>query len=69
MAECAARAERVASTPDVLYDYVPGPGGILATSLGSERYWEYKFAAIANRKAIARRVGGGVMLFFAASAA
>lgn len=68
VAECAARAERVASTPEALYDYVPGPGGILATSLGSERYWEYKFAAIANRKAIARRVGGGVMQFFAASA-
>ena len=68
VAECAARAERVASMPDVLYDYVPGPGGILATSLGSERYWDYKFAALANRKAIARRVGGGVMLFFAASA-
>ena len=68
VAECAARAERVASMPDVLYDYVPGPGGILATSLGSERYWDYKFAALENRKAIARRVGGGVMLFFAASA-
>ena len=68
VAECAARAERVASMPDVLYDYVPGPSGILATSLGTGRYWDYKFAAIANRKAIARRVGGGVMQFFAASA-
>ena len=68
VAECAARAERVASMPDVLYDYVPGTGGILATSLGSERYWDYKFAALANRKAIARRVGGGIMLHFAASA-
>ncbi len=68
VAECAARAERVASVPDILYDYVPGPGGILATTLGSERYWDYKFAALANRKAIAARVGGGVMTYFAASA-
>ena len=68
LAECAARAGRVASVPDVLYDYVPGPGGILATSIGSERYWEYKFAALANRKGIAERVGGGIMSYFAASA-
>ena len=68
VAECAALAGRVASTGEVLYDYVPGPCGITATSLGTERYWDYKFAALENRKTIARRVGGGVMLFFAASA-
>ena len=68
IAECACRAERTASIPDVLYDYVPGPSGILATSLGTERYWRYKFAALENRKAIAARVGGGVMRHFAASA-
>ena len=69
IAECAALADRVASIPDVLYDYVPGEGGILATSLGTDRYFDYKFAALENRKAIAARVGGGVMGFFAASAA
>ena len=68
VAECAARAERVASVPDALYEYVPGPAGILATELGSERYWDYKFAALANRKAIASRVGGDAMRFFAGSA-
>ena len=68
MAECAARAERVVSIPDVLYEYVPGEAGILATETRSERYWDYKFAALANRKAIAERVGGDVMRFFAASA-
>ena len=68
VAECAARADRVVSVPDVLYEYVPGEGGILATELGSERYWDYKFAALANRKAIAARVGGDAMRFFAASA-
>ena len=67
VAECVARAEKVASIPDVLYDYVPGEGGILATTLGTGRYFDYKFAALANRKAIAARVGGGVMWFFAAS--
>ncbi|MBR2838176.1 MAG: glycosyltransferase [Kiritimatiellae bacterium] len=69
IAECAALADRVASIPDVLYDYVPGEGSILATSLGTDRYFDYKFAALENRKAIAARVGGGVMGFFAASAA
>lgn len=68
IAECACRAERVASIPDVLYEYVPGPGGILATELGSERYFTYKFHALANRKAIAGRVGGDVMRHFEASA-
>ena len=68
VAECAARAEKVASIPDVLYEYVPGQSGILATELGSERYWEYKFSALANRKAIASRVGDDVMRYFAGSA-
>ena len=39
IAECAARAEKVASIPDVLYDYVPGENGILATTLGTDRYF------------------------------
>ena len=68
IAECAARAGKVASIPDVLYDYSPGPHGILATTLGTDRYFEYKFAALENRKAIAGRVGGGAMRYFAASA-
>ena len=68
IAECACRADRVASIPDVLYEYAPGPQGILATALGSDRYYEYKFAALENRKAIAKRVGGDVMRHFEASA-
>lgn len=68
LAECAARAERVASTAETLYEYVPGPEGILATSLGTDRYFDYKFAALENRKAIAARVGGETLTHFAASA-
>lgn len=68
IAECAARAERVASTSEVFYDYVPGPKGLLKTSPGTDRYWNYKFAALENRKAIAARVGGDVLDHFAASA-
>ena len=69
IAECACRADRVASIPDVLYEYAPGPQGILATALGTDRYYEYKFAALENRKAIAKRAGGDVMRHFEASAA
>lgn len=69
VAECAGRAERVASVPDVLYDYEPGAQGILATSLGTDRYFAYKFDALKNRQAIASRIGGGVMRYFEASAA
>ena len=69
IAECAGFAERVASIPDVLYDYVPGEQGILATSLGTDRYYAYKFDALRNRQAIAMRIGGGVMRYFEASAA
>lgn len=68
VAECAARAEKVSSIADALYEYVPGPNGILATSLGTDRYWDYKFAALANRKGIAARVGEGAMRHFEASA-
>ena len=68
IAECVARAEKVASIPDVLYDYVPSPTGICATMIGSERYYDYKFFALRNRQAIAARVGGDVLQYFRASA-
>ena len=67
IAECAARAERVTSIPDVLYDYVPNPQGLLRTSLGTDKYWSYKFAALRNRKAIAARTGLDVLERFGAS--
>ena len=67
IAECAARAERVASIPDVLYEYVPNPQGLMMSSLGTDRYWNYKFAALRNRKAIAARVGEDVLVRFGAS--
>ena len=69
IAECAARAERVVSIPDVLYNYMPNPQGLLRTSLGTDRYWNYKFAALENRKAIAARVGLDVLEHFGASMA
>ena len=67
IAECAARAERVASIPEVLYEYVPNPNGLMKTSLGTDRYWNYKFAALRNRKAIAVRIGEDVLGRFGAS--
>ena len=69
IAECAARAERVSSIPDELYEYAPGPNGILATSLGTDRYWAYKFVALRNRKSIAARTGLDVLEHFGASIA
>ena len=68
LAECAARAERIASIPDVLYAYEPGADGLLAHAHDGDRYWNYKFAALENRKAIAGRVGEEVLVHFAASA-
>lgn len=68
IAECACRAEKTASIDEVLYEYVPGPEGILATDLGSDRYFAYKFAALENRKAIASRTGADAMRHFEASA-
>jgi len=68
IAECACHASRVVSTSEVFYDYAPGTNGILATSpRGSKKYREYKFAALANRKAIAARVGGEVLEQFRGS--
>ena len=68
IAECACFAERVASADDRLYEYAPGPGGILANYRRSGLYWDYKFAALENRLGIARRAGGDVMRHFSASA-
>ena len=68
VAECACMAERVASIPDMLYDYTPGNGGQLSSSRDPDLYSQYKFAALENRKAIAARAGGDVMRHFAASA-
>lgn len=68
IAECVARAEKVASIPDILYDYVPSPTGICATMIGSERYYDYKFVARRNRQEIAARVGEDVLRYFRASA-
>ena len=67
LAECAARAERVASIPEVLYEYVPNSSGLMLSSLGTDRYWSYKFAALRNRKAIAARTGLDVLERFGAS--
>ena len=67
MAECAAHAERVASTPEVLYEYVPGANGILATSIGTRRNWDYKFAALEARMAIDGRAGGTIRRYCEAS--
>ena len=69
IAECACFADRVASIPDVLYEYVPGQSGILATALGTSRYFAYKFAALANRKTIAGRAGFDVVQNFGGSMA
>ena len=68
IAECAARAGRIASIPDVLYEYVPGPDGLLAHAHEGNRYWDYKFAALENRRRMAARVGGDVLRHFEASA-
>lgn len=70
LAECAGYATRVVSTREALYDYAPGAGGILSSSpRGSEAYRAYKFAALANRKAIAARIGQEVLEQFRGSAA
>ena len=68
IAECACFADKTASINDILYEYVPGPNGILATDLHTSRYFDYKFAALENRKSIAMRAGGEIMRYFQASA-
>ena len=67
IAECSCFADKVASIADVLYEYVPGPSGLLSTELRTPRYYDYKFAALANRKAIAARAGFDVVRYFGAS--
>ena len=67
LSECAAFADKVASIPDCLYDYVPGPNGIQATTIGTRRHWDYKFAALEARLAIDSRAGGGIRRYCEAS--
>jgi len=68
IAECACYAEKVASTDEALYDYVPGPTGLIANSHGTDCYWNYKFAALESRKRIAERAGGDALEHFRGSA-
>jgi len=67
LSECAAFADKVASIPDCLYNYVPGPNGIQATTIGTRRHWDYKFAALEARLAIDRRAGGDIGRYCQAS--
>ena len=67
IAECAARAEKVVTKNEWLYEYTPNPAGLMCSTLGTECYWQYKFAALENRLAIARRVGDWALEYFAAS--
>ena len=67
LAECACYASKVASIPDVLYEYVPGRSGNLSATHDDGRYFAYKFTALANRKAMAERAGFDVLRYFGAS--
>ena len=67
LSSCAAFAERAATIPDELYEYIPLPGGNLASGSGSRRHWEYKFLALESRKRLNAMSGGEVWPYCAAS--
>ena len=67
LAECIAFAEKTASTREVLYDYVPGECGNMATGTDSRRHWDYKFIALEARKRIDGATGGAVWKYCEAS--
>lgn len=68
IAECACFAGRVSSTKEIVYEYEPADEGLMRRSMKSRVYLDYKFSALANRKAIAARSGGDVIRYFEASA-
>ena len=67
LAECMAFAEKTVSTREVLYDYVPGVCGNMATGTNSRRHWDYKFIALEVRKRIDAATGGAVWKYCEAS--
>ena len=64
---CAAFAERAATIPDELYEYIPSPGGNLASGSGSSRHWNYKFLVLESRKRLDVLTDGEVWPYCAAS--
>jgi hypothetical protein len=64
---CTAFARRVATIPDELYEYVPVPGGNLASGSGSRRHWDYKFLVLEFRKRLSALTEGAVWPYCAAS--
>ena len=67
LAECMAFAERLASTSECLYDYVPASGGNMATGTNSRRHWDYKFLSLEFRKRVDAATGGAVWRYCEAS--
>ena len=64
---CTAFAEKAATIPDELYEYIPLPGGNLASGSGSRRHWEYKFLVLESRKRLDAKTEGAVWRYCAAS--
>jgi hypothetical protein len=60
-------AEKAATIPDELYEYIPLPGGNLASGSGSRRHWEYKFLVLESRKRLDAKTEGAVWRYCAAS--
>lgn len=67
LSACVARAECVVTIPDILYNYVPVPGGNLATGWRSVRNWEYKFVVLAFRRRLDEECGGELWRYCEAS--
>jgi glycosyltransferase involved in cell wall biosynthesis len=68
IAQCAMYADGVSSSDEIVYKYVPAPDGLMMSSIKSQRFLEYKFAALQNRFDIAEKTDIGIMEWFRGSA-
>ncbi len=67
MCECALNAERTVSLRDKLYNYAPGPQGIVRTITNTKDYWRYKREIAIVRENLNRRYGGKLRKYYRAS--
>ena len=65
--ECALAAKKTTMLREALYDYAPGPNGIISTVTGTKAHWDYKREILRERDRLDRVAGGGLRKYYAAS--
>ena len=65
--ECALHARKTTMIREKLYNYTPGPNGIINTVTGTRVHWDYKREILRERRRLDAAAGGALRGYYAAS--